>query len=141
MRVELNCFKLTINHKADLDLCLFLLFIQVQPVNAEICLPGGKDSKLHAVSECLLDFYFEYKGGAAWPSASSEKYATQLRAAQSCCTQKAAQRAPLTIWRHLICIDFVLLNYSGVFFILPVASAGFLSTELPALQHRRQTEV
>lgn len=46
-----------------------------------------------------------------------------------------AQKASLRVSRQrLICIDFVLLNYSGVFVILPVTTAGCLSLRLPALR-------
>lgn len=52
-----------------------------------------------------------------------------------------AQKASLRVSRQrLICIDFVLLNYSGVFVISAVTTAGSLSARLSTL-HRARTRV
>lgn len=97
-----------------------------QPVRTEIYQLGRKVIMLHA-GFVFVRFYFEYEG-AGWPSALPKKYALPEAIAQ-----ENKHKRLRTVWRHLISIYFVLLNYSGVFFILAVSSAGFLSAKHPAL--------
>lgn len=69
-----------------------------------------------------LDFEYE---GAEWPPAVQEKKHNR-KLPENCCTEKQVQKLR-PVWRRLISIYFVLMNYSGVFFIVAVTSARFFS--------------
>lgn len=101
------------------------------PVRTEIYQLGRAVLWLHT-GFVLTRFYFEYEG-AEWPSALPEEIALNNKKLPGAIAQENKHKRLCTVRRHLISIHFELLNYSGVFFILAVTSAGFLSVQHPAL--------
>lgn len=87
----------------------------------------------------FLDFTLNSKGGE-WPSVSPEKRAAQRRAARMPIVQANKHKRLCTVQRPLISIYFVLLNYSGVFFILAVSLLAFFQwSHLPCIGKCKQS--
>lgn len=91
---------------------------------------GGRSSGF-TLALYLLDFTLNRKElNGLQPCQKNALHKTELPEAIA---QENKHKRLCTVRRHLISIYFVLLNYSGVFFILAVSFAGFISVTHPVL--------